>query len=161
MTGADSSLGPVVTEAVRTQLGQSRRRHVVQPTSVAAALRAHAAAADDAASTSRSRARSRSAKASRPSSTADVTGSAAASSSRCGSSRRRLATSWRRSTRRRTTAGDLLPALDKLDESLRGKIGESLSTVQTAPPLEQVTTASLEALKKYVQGQRTIDWATS
>ena len=37
---------------------------------------------------------------------------------------------------------------------VRGKIGESLKDVQGTPPLEQVTTPSLEALRKYVQGSR-------
>ena len=52
------------------------------------------------------------------------------------------------------TAGDLLPTLDKLVRSLRGKMGESLKQVHTDPPLEQVTTASLEALRRFAEGRR-------
>jgi eukaryotic-like serine/threonine-protein kinase len=65
----------------------------------------------------------------------------------------------------RETAGsedDLLPAIDKLARELRARIGESLKSVQATLPLERVTTPSLEALKKYVQGSRLLgynsDW---
>ena len=49
-------------------------------------------------------------------------------------------------------AGDLIPAVDRLTKSLRGKIGESLKSVRDAPPLEQVSTASLGALRSYAAG---------
>jgi tetratricopeptide (TPR) repeat protein len=52
---------------------------------------------------------------------------------------------------------ELLPAVDRLAKEVRTKIGESLKRVQGAPPLEQVTTSSLDALKKYVQGIRLIN----
>ena len=55
----------------------------------------------------------------------------------------------------RETADDqseILPTVDRLAKEVRAKIGESLKHVQSAPPLEQVTTPSLDALKKYVQG---------
>jgi eukaryotic-like serine/threonine-protein kinase len=52
---------------------------------------------------------------------------------------------------------ELLPTVDRLAKEVRAKIGESLKNVQSAPPLEQVTTSSLEALKKYVQGVRLIN----
>jgi tetratricopeptide (TPR) repeat protein len=66
----------------------------------------------------------------------------------------------------RETANDqseILPTIDKLAKEVRAKIGESLKKVQATPSLEQVTTPSLDALKKYVQGSRAIamdgDWA--
>jgi len=53
----------------------------------------------------------------------------------------------------------VLKALDKAAASLRGKLGESLSSVQKyATPLEEATTSSLEALKAYSLGQKT-RWA--
>jgi tetratricopeptide (TPR) repeat protein len=52
---------------------------------------------------------------------------------------------------------ELLPTVDRLAKEVRAKIGESLKKIQSAPPLEQVTTSSLEALKKYVQGQKLIN----
>ena len=55
-----------------------------------------------------------------------------------------------------TAAGpsELLGTIDKLAKRVRGKVGESLRKVQRTPPLEQVTTPSLDALRKYVQGSR-------
>jgi eukaryotic-like serine/threonine-protein kinase len=48
----------------------------------------------------------------------------------------------------------VLKALDKAASGLRGKLGESLPSVQKyATPLEQATTSSLEALQAFSQGQ--------
>ena len=52
---------------------------------------------------------------------------------------------------------DLLTAVDELTKKLRGKIGESLKQVQRAVPLEQATTASLAALQKYSEGAQIND----
>jgi tetratricopeptide (TPR) repeat protein len=52
----------------------------------------------------------------------------------------------------RATASDetaLIPALDRLSRALRERIGESLTTIRSTDPLEQVTTPSLEALNRY------------
>ncbi|HET8584519.1 MAG TPA: serine/threonine-protein kinase, partial [Casimicrobiaceae bacterium] len=48
----------------------------------------------------------------------------------------------------------LIDATDKLARELRGKIGESLRSVQASPPLAQATTASLEALRLFSQAER-------
>jgi tetratricopeptide (TPR) repeat protein len=48
-------------------------------------------------------------------------------------------------------AEGLLPAIDRLSGQLRQRIGESARSLRAAPPLEQVTTASLEALRRYSQ----------
>jgi len=48
----------------------------------------------------------------------------------------------------------LLPGVDALTRKLRGRIGESLRTVHASPPLEQVSTSSLGALRKYADGAR-------
>ena len=48
----------------------------------------------------------------------------------------------------------LIDAADKLARELRGRIGESLRSVQGTPPLAQATTASLEALRMFSQGLR-------
>jgi len=53
---------------------------------------------------------------------------------------------------------ELIPTLDKLTRELRGKIGESLKDVHADPALEQVTTSSLEALRKYAEGARVNDF---
>jgi tetratricopeptide (TPR) repeat protein len=43
-------------------------------------------------------------------------------------------------------------AIDRLSKQLRERIGEPLRYLRTAPPLPAVTTGSLEALQKYVEG---------
>lgn len=51
----------------------------------------------------------------------------------------------------------VLDALGKVSAEIRGKLGESLSTVKKFnTPLEQATTPSLEALKAYSEGMRAI-----
>jgi serine/threonine protein kinase/tetratricopeptide (TPR) repeat protein len=51
----------------------------------------------------------------------------------------------------------VLKALDAAAVSLRGKLGESLSSLQKhATPLEEATTPSLEALKAYSLGRKTL-----
>jgi len=51
----------------------------------------------------------------------------------------------------------LVSGVDQLTRKLRGKIGESLKSVQASPPLEQVTTSSYEALKAYTDGAHAFD----
>ena len=48
----------------------------------------------------------------------------------------------------------LIEAADRLARALRGKAGESLRSVNATPPLAQVTTSSLDALQKYSQAIR-------
>ena len=48
----------------------------------------------------------------------------------------------------------LIEAVDKLSRSLRGRIGESLKSVNAAPSLAEVTTASFDALRKYTEADR-------
>src|SRR5207249_3869444 len=55
--------------------------------------------------------------------------------------------------------GAIIEAVDRLSGKLRERIGESLKTIRSSDPLEQVTTRSLEALRKYSQGVRASDAA--
>jgi len=55
-------------------------------------------------------------------------------------------------TRTAKTQNELVEALGALSKDVRGKVGESLRSVRETSPLERVTTASLPALKKYVEG---------
>jgi tetratricopeptide (TPR) repeat protein/tRNA A-37 threonylcarbamoyl transferase component Bud32 len=52
---------------------------------------------------------------------------------------------------------DLLKTVDKLTRQLRGRMGESLKAVQQTLPLEQATTSSLDALRKYSAAVRASD----
>ena len=54
----------------------------------------------------------------------------------------------------RETAADeseIVPAVDRLSARLRERIGESYTSLRASPPLEQVTTGSLDALRLYTQ----------
>ena len=66
-------------------------------------------------------------------------------------SRRRRAGAERGAGDRRGR-GELLKAIDRLSAKLRERIGESLATIRANPALDQVTTASLPALRKYSRG---------
>jgi tetratricopeptide (TPR) repeat protein len=59
-------------------------------------------------------------------------------------------------SRRETAANDdeLIPAIDRLSKGLRERIGEPLTSLRQAQPLPEVTTWSLEALRRYVEGTR-------
>jgi eukaryotic-like serine/threonine-protein kinase len=60
----------------------------------------------------------------------------------------------------RATAADdrhLIGAAEKLSHELRGRIGESLVSIRRTPPLEHVTTASLEALRDYTLASRELN----
>ncbi|HXY30099.1 MAG TPA: protein kinase [Gemmatimonadaceae bacterium] len=154
--GADTTVGSMITEAVRTDLGQSQVISVMPPAAVAEALRrmqkpptTHVdlpLARDIAA---------------REGVKAIVDGDVAPLGQGFVMAVRLVAAdSGTELASFRETADsprDLLPTLDKLTRKLRGKIGESLRTVHAAPPLEQVTTSSLEALRKYAAGARAND----
>jgi tetratricopeptide (TPR) repeat protein len=60
----------------------------------------------------------------------------------------------------RETAKDsteIVPAIDKLSKRLRERIGDSYRSLRADEPLEQVTTANLEALRKYSQALDAIE----
>ena len=154
--GNDSTLGPVVTDAFRTALGQSQSVMVVQPATVRDVLqrmkldpktRVDFALAREIAT--------------REGIKAVIDGSLLNVGGRYVVAMRLVsAQSGDELATFRETAdnqSELLPTVDHLAKEVRTKIGESLRKVQSAPPLEQVTTSSLEALKKYVQGVKLIN----
>jgi DNA-binding SARP family transcriptional activator len=59
------------------------------------------------------------------------------------------------SFRRSVTAPDqMIGVIDELSREIREALGEKLGTIQASPPLERVTTPSLEALKLYTRAVR-------
>jgi eukaryotic-like serine/threonine-protein kinase len=59
----------------------------------------------------------------------------------------------------RETAADsnrLIAAVDRASKTLRRRIGESLRDLEDMPSLEQASTASLPALRRYTEGQRLV-----
>ena len=55
------------------------------------------------------------------------------------------------------TEDDVVGAIDQLARDLRERAGESLRNIHATPPYERVTTGSLEALRKFVEGQHAYD----
>src|SRR5213595_2361556 len=53
--------------------------------------------------------------------------------------------------------GAIIAAVDRVAKRLRERIGESLKTIRASEPLEQVTTGSLAALRKYSQAIKAND----
>ncbi|MDB4877386.1 MAG: protein kinase [Gemmatimonadetes bacterium] len=153
VAGGDSTLGPVIGEAVRTELGQSSVVNIMPPTAMAGALsrmkRAPTTHVDLA--LGREIAQREGAKAVID---GDVTplGAGYIIAVRLVSADSGTTLASFRETA--DSPKELLPALDKLTHALRGKMGESLKTVHATPPLEQVTTSSLDALRKYAAAVR-------
>jgi tetratricopeptide (TPR) repeat protein len=54
-------------------------------------------------------------------------------------------------------SGEVIRAVDRLSKRLRERIGESLRSIRSSPPLERVTTRSMEALRKYSRGLQVAD----
>ena len=153
---SDTTLGPVVSDAFRTALGQSQSVMVVQPAAVRDVLRRMQRDPNTHVDFPLAREI-----ATREGIKAVIDGSLLGVGGRYVIAMRLVSAQSgdELATFRETadTQSDLLPAVDRLAKEVRAKIGESLKDVQGAPPLEQVTTSSLDALKKYVQGLRLIN----
>jgi len=151
----DSTLGPVVTDAFRTALGQSQSVMVVQQSTIRDVLRRMEKPADTKVDFALAREI-----ATREGIKAVIDGSLVGVGGRYVIALRLVSaqTGDALATFRETAdnQSELLPTVDRLAKEVRAKIGESLKSVQNAQPLEQVTTPSLEALRKYVDGLRII-----
>jgi tetratricopeptide (TPR) repeat protein/tRNA A-37 threonylcarbamoyl transferase component Bud32 len=149
----DSLLGAVVTSALRTDLSQSQAVSVVQPTRVAGALQRMQRPAGTRLDLTLAREI-----AVREGIKAVLDGDiSSVGPSYILQVRLISADSAQELAAFRETANDaagVIPAVDRLSRKLRGKVGESLKTVRASTPLEQVTTGSLEALRKYAQADR-------
>ena len=154
----DTSLGNVVTEAFRTDLRQSRVVSLVQESEVRRTLARMQRPATVRLDTALARE-----VALRDGIKAMITGDISqvgTSGSYIVSARLIDAQSGNELVAFRETApepGQIIVAVDRLSKRLREKIGESLREIRSNPPLEQVTTPSLEALRKYAEATRLID----
>lgn len=152
----DSSLSLLVTEAVRTNLGQSRVVSVMSPVAIAAALdrMEQPRTSEVTLDLAREIAAREGVKAIVDGTIRSLAGGYAISL------RLVTADSVRELALVQETANgpqEILQAIDKLTRKLRERIGESLREVRASPPLEQVTTRSLEALRVYAEAARSID----
>ena len=153
----DSSLGAVVSEAVRTDLGDSRAVTVISASTIRAALGRMKRPPDSRLTTALARELAQ-----REAIKAVVAGDITPlGAGYIVTARLVTAETGDELASFRATADspkDLIPTVEKLSRDLRGKIGESLRSVNGSPPLEQVTTASLDALRKYQAGLRAVDY---
>jgi len=147
----DTTLGPVITDAFRTALGQSRTVTIMQPQQVGEVLRRMQRPANTHVDFTVGREI-----ATREGIRGVIVGDIISLGGNYAISVRLVSpqNGEELAAFRETAESDkeLLRAVDKLAKDLRSKIGESLRQVQSTRAFEQVTTPSLEALKKYVAG---------
>ncbi len=153
-TGSDTTLGSVIAEAVRADLGQSPVISIITPQAVAADLQLMQRAANTPIDTAVARVVAR-----REGAKAIVTGEVHSLASGGFVVTMRLvgADSGQNLallTGSANGARDLIPTIGGLTRSLRRQMGESLKHVQASAELAQVTTASIDALEKYTAAQR-------
>ena len=152
----DSALGEVLSEAVKTNLSQSRAVNVVSTSSLVAALQRMQRKATTRLDLALAREIAvREGIKAVVSGTVTSVGEGFIITTRLVSAESgdELAV-YRESA---SNAADIIPTVDRLTRQLRGKIGESLKTVRDAPPLGQVTTPSLDALRAYATALRAND----
>lgn len=152
----DTSLSTLVTEAVRTNLGQSRVVSIMPPVAIGAALQRMQRPAS-----SRLDLKLAQEIAQREGVKAIVDGAIRLLGGDYIVSMRLVsADSANELAAFQETANgsrELLEKIDVLTRKLRGRIGESLRDIRGSPALELVTTPSLEALRIYAEASRSID----
>jgi tetratricopeptide (TPR) repeat protein/TolB-like protein len=153
---ADSTLGPVVTEALRTDLAQSPNLSVLDQTRVREVLDRMQVPPTARLDLSRARevATREGAKAVLDGAVLGLGGSYVVTARLVETASGNELVSFRETA---DDAKGLLPAIGRLSKALRAKVGESLKSVRAAAPLEEVTTASLPALRKYAEAMELSD----
>jgi len=146
----DASLGAAASEALRIDLAQSPVVDVVEPTTLTDALRRMER--DPAAPLTFDVAREVAVREGYP---AVIGGEIRTVGNGYSLSARIVdAASGQTLASHRETASDadaIIPAIDRLSSKMRERIGESYTDLRADEPLDQVTTASLDALEKYSQ----------
>jgi tetratricopeptide (TPR) repeat protein len=152
----DSSLGTLVTEAVRTNLGQSRAVSIMPPAAIAAALQRMQRPPSSRVTLSLAEeiAKREGIKAIVDGAIRSLGGGYVVSLRLVSADSANELAAFQQTA---DSPRELLETIDDLTRKLRGKIGESLRDVRGSPPLEQVTTPSLEALRIYAEAARSID----
>jgi tRNA A-37 threonylcarbamoyl transferase component Bud32/tetratricopeptide (TPR) repeat protein len=153
---ADSSLGTLVTEGVRTNLGQSRAVSIMPPTAIAASLQRMQRPPSSRLTLPLAQeiARREGIKAIVDGAVRSLGGGYVVSLRLVSADSANELAAFQQTA---DSPRELLETIDDLTRKLRGKIGESLRDVRGSPPLEQVTTPSLAALRIYAEAVRSID----
>ena len=160
VSGPDSALGRVVSDAVRAGLVQSRVLTLMTPAEIGGALRRM-----ELPPTGRMDLALARTLAVREGVKAIVDGDVTpVGTSYIVAVRLVTADSGRELASYRATAegpAGIITVADELSRKLRARAGESLRSVNSAPPLARVTTGSLEALRKYSEATRANDVETN
>ena len=149
----DSLLAQAITEAFRVDLSQSPLVRVMSPRQIAGALERMKRRPDTALSEPLARevAEREGAKAIVTGSVANVAGAFMVSVQLMSAADGSVLTALRETA---SDSSELIAAVDRVSEQLRFRIGESLRSLRSEPPLAHEITASLAALRKYTEGRR-------
>jgi tetratricopeptide (TPR) repeat protein/tRNA A-37 threonylcarbamoyl transferase component Bud32 len=154
--GRDSALGDVVSEAVRTNLSQSRAVNVVPTSTLVGALQRMQRKPTERVDMALARELAvREGIKAVVGGTVTPVGTSYIITTRLVSAESGDELAVHRETAK--DAADIIPTVDRLTRQLRGRIGESLKAVKDAPALAQVTTSSLDALRSFAAGLRAND----
>jgi tetratricopeptide (TPR) repeat protein len=150
---ADSTLGPSLTEAFRVDLSQSPTVRLLDASSISDALQRmqRPGGATLPVTLARELAEREGIKGVVSGQIDPVGKGYVLSASLIGSADGRVLTAVRETAQ---SDGELLGAIDRLSKKLRERVGESLVSIRENRPLEQVTTGSLAALRKYTEALR-------
>jgi tetratricopeptide (TPR) repeat protein/tRNA A-37 threonylcarbamoyl transferase component Bud32 len=154
--GKDSALGDVVSEAVRTNLSQSRAVNVVPTSTLVGALQRMQRKPTERVDMALARELAvREGIKAVVGGTVTPVGTSYIITTRLVSAESGDELAVHRETAK--DAADIIPTVDRLTRQLRGRLGESLKSVKDAPALAQVTTSSLDALRSFAAGLRAND----
>ena len=151
----DSTLGVTASEALRTDLAQSKNLKVLTKAAVTEVLRLMQKPSDASVpfALAREVASREGAKAVLDGEINELGGSYVISARLVGAQDGAELAQFRRTAKNQ---GELVEVLGELSKDIRGKVGESLRDVRESIPLERVSTSSLPALRKYVEGVQLI-----
>lgn len=152
----DSTLGPIVAEALRTDLAQSQTLDVLTRASVREILRLMERPVESAVpfEVAREIATREGAKAVLDGAVVRLGQSYVVSARLVSAMSGEELASFRETA---ASEDELITALGELSRSIREKAGESLRAIRASSELERVTTPSLAALRKYVEGVAVAD----
>jgi tetratricopeptide (TPR) repeat protein len=153
---SDTGLGSVVTEALRGELAQSKSLVIVPVSKVREMLRRMQLPATTRVDLARAReiATREGIKAIVDGEVLAIGGSRVIQANLVATQTGDILASFKETAK---TENDVVAAIDQLARHLRERAGESLRNIHATPAYERVTTGSLEALRKFVDGQRAID----
>lgn len=155
-TGSDSTLSGAILEALRVDLSQSIAIRLVQGPDIADALRRMGKPASTrlTADVAREVAQRANARAVVTGEVHTLGGGFVLTASVVDATNAQALVQVRETA---ASGNELIPAVNRLSKALRQKIGESLRSIRASEPLEQVSTASLDALRLYSSANKAFE----